>query len=339
MVDMKNATIIHVLDDCNSAVALAINDFEDGWLRYSAASSRYPIAELIKELIDPAVNHYCAGLSQRQVQFVAGVAGGASFGAIVQLIGLDATARVQQELLRTFMRFAELEPSRGDPCFVATIESLIYLAECCSCKQSPQPRLRSTGLMGAHRPGHCRFCGTMDQLTACIQKDPDFLADDETDEFGPSAWYCSVHRPKLSNGAWNPRYRQAMRSRDQFDLELRRLKLQCAHPARPNAESGDDLVDDYIWHYVSDKNLSDSLETSELRDHARLMVDAKLSDHKKQMLTLVRRGLNQSKIAQELRVERQAVSKALKKTPAVFRLDNVPRKLYVVGASEAQVSA
>lgn len=299
-------------------------------MRYSAASSRYSIAELIKEFIDPAVDHYCARLSRRQVQFVAGVAGGASFGAIVQLIGLDATARAQQELLRSFLRFAELEPSRGDPCFVATLESLIYLAECCSCKQSPRPRLQCTGLMGAHRPGHCRFCGTMDQLTACVQRDPDFLDDNEYDELAPSAWYCSAHRPKLSNGDWNPRYRQAMRSRDQYGLELRRLRLQCARPARPNAQSRDELVDDYTWHYVSDKNLSDSLEMSELRDHARLMVDSKLSDHKKQMLTLVRRGLNQSKIAQELGVKRQAVSKALKEISAVFRLDNVPRKLRVV---------
>lgn len=81
------------------------------------------------------------------------------------------------------------------------------------------------------------------------------------------------------------------------------------------------------------------LDNSELRDQARLMVDSQLSDHKKQMLTLLRRGLNQSKIAKELHVERQAVSKVLRKIPAVFRLDNVPRKLQVVRAGEAQAPA
>jgi transcriptional regulator len=63
-----------------------------------------------------------------------------------------------------------------------------------------------------------------------------------------------------------------------------------------------------------------------LRDVARLMVDAKLSDAKKKMLVLQLSGLNQSEIAKRLPgceqqpLTRQAVSKALASIPAIFLL-------------------
>ena len=60
-------------------------------------------------------------------------------------------------------------------------------------------------------------------------------------------------------------------------------------------------------------------------NQARLMVDSKLSDRKKQMLMLQWSGLNQSEIARKLGIERQAVSKALAAIPAMFRLSTKPR--------------
>lgn len=64
-------------------------------------------------------------------------------------------------------------------------------------------------------------------------------------------------------------------------------------------------------------------DKGELRNQARLMVDSKLSDRKKQILILQWDGLNQSKIARKLDIERQAVSKALKSlasTPRMLQL-------------------
>jgi DNA-binding CsgD family transcriptional regulator len=84
-------------------------------------------------------------------------------------------------------------------------------------------------------------------------------------------------------------------------------------------KSGDQLVDSYFFHYVAGQTLQPA-DRSELRNQARLMVDSKLSDRKKQMLMLQWSGLNQSEIARKLGIERQAVSKALASIPAMFRL-------------------
>ncbi|MXS85627.1 hypothetical protein ABO04_06835 [Nitrosomonas sp. HPC101] len=67
-------------------------------------------------------------------------------------------------------------------------------------------------------------------------------------------------------------------------------------------------------------------DKGELRNQARLMVDSKLSDRKKQILILQWSGLNQSEIARKLGIERQAVLKALKSlasTPRMLQLKEV----------------
>ena len=84
-------------------------------------------------------------------------------------------------------------------------------------------------------------------------------------------------------------------------------------------KSGDQLVDGYFFHYVMRQTLQPA-DKAELRNQARMMVDSKLSDRKKQILMLQWSGLNQSDIARKLGIERQAVSKALAATPAMFRL-------------------
>ena len=66
-------------------------------------------------------------------------------------------------------------------------------------------------------------------------------------------------------------------------------------------------------------------EEAELRDLARLMVDSRLSDRKKQILMLQRLGFNQSAIARRLGIERQAVSKAIASIPEIFWLSQPHR--------------
>src|SRR5690606_14029906 len=109
---------------------------------------------------------------------------------------------------------------------------------------------------------------------------------------------------QLANGAWHPAYRQAKRAVPPFDLELGRLTRQCAMRGAPQAKSGDELVDGYILHYMLGQTLQPADE-AELRNRARLMVDSKLSDRKKQILMLQRAGFNQSDIARRLGIERQ----------------------------------
>ena len=323
MVDMKNDPTIVIWEGCDPTVSEAIEQFEDRWRPYSASSRRYPIVGLIQELIDPAVAAYTATLPQRYLGHIPGAGTGVSFSGIIRLVGLDAMVRMQRQLLRQFIKTEDRQTPR-DRRFVATLESLIGLVWDCACKRPTKSKVRDTRLNGERLQGFCRFCGSLAELTSFAGGSDDPKADDPEEKLRLSSLYCLDHRPKLPSGAWNPVYRQARRSLAQFDLELARLNQQCAKPATAQVKSGDQLVDSYFFHYVAGQTLQPA-DKAELRNQARLMVDSKLSDRKKQMLMLQWSGLNQSEIARKLGIERQAVSKALAAIPAMFRLSTKPR--------------
>lgn len=323
MADMKNDPTIVIWEGCDPTVSEAIEQFEDRWRPYSASSRRYPIVGLIQELIDPAVAAYTATLPQRYLGHIPGAGTGVGLSGIIRLVGLDAMVRMQRQLLRQFIKTEDRQTPR-DRRFVATLESLIGLVWDCACKRPVKSKVRDTRLNGERLQGFCRFCGSLAELTSFAGGSDDPKADDPEEKLRLSSLYCLDHRPKLPSGAWNPVYRQARRSLAQFDLELARLNQQCAKPATAQVKSGDQLVDSYFFHYVAGQTLQPA-DKAELRNQARLMVDSKLSDRKKQMLMLQWSGLNQSEIARKLGIERQAVSKALAAIPAMFRLSTKPR--------------
>ncbi|HGU6713879.1 TPA: transcriptional regulator, partial [Escherichia coli] len=131
-----------------------------------------------------------------------------------------------------------------------------------------------------------------------------------------SQTYCLNHRPKLHDGSWNATYKQAKRSTKQFEQEVLRLRRQIAHPDRYNAKSGDNLVDEYFYHYLFDSSL-DPTNVAELRNLARRMVDSRLTDNKKRILVLHKQGLSNREIGIKLGgltgsvLTNQAISKAL----------------------------
>ena len=323
MVDMKNDPTIVIWEGCDPTVSEAIEQFEDRWRPYSASSRRYPIVGLIQELIDPAVAAYTATLPQRYLGHIPGAGTGVGFSGIIRLVGLDAMVRMQRQLLRQFIKTEDRQTPK-DRRFVATLESLIGLVWDCACKRPTKSKVRDTRLNGERLQGFCRFCGSLAELTSFAGGSDDPKADDPEEKLRLSSLYCLDHRPKLPSGAWNPVYRQARRPLAQFDLELARLSQQCAKPATAQVKSGDQLVDSYFFHYVAGQTLQPA-DKAELRNQARLMVDSKLSDRKKQMLMLQWSGLNQSEIARKLGIERQAVSKALAAIPAMFHLSTKPR--------------
>lgn len=320
---MKNDPTIVIWEGCDPTVSEAIEQFEDRWRPYSASSRRYPIVGLLQELIDPAVAAYTATLPQRYLGHIPGAGTGVSLSGIIRLVGLDAMVRMQRQLLRQFIKTEDRQTPR-DRRFVATLESLIGLVWDCACKRPVKSKVRDTRLNGERLQGFCRFCGSLAELTSFAGGSDDPKADDPEEKLRLSSLYCLDHRPKLPSGAWNPVYRQARRSLAQFDLELARLNQQCAKPATAQVKSGDQLVDSYFFHYVAGQTLQPA-DKAELRNQARLMVDSKLSDRKKQMLMLQWSGLNQSEIARKLGIERQAVSKALAAIPAMFSLSTKPR--------------
>ncbi|CAE6695561.1 hypothetical protein R75465_00219 [Paraburkholderia aspalathi] len=310
---MKKRSTITVWEGCDPTIADAIKQFENRWESYSESAKRYPIVRLIEELIDPAVAAYSATLPSRYLGHIPGAGTGVAFSEVVRLVGFDAMVRLQRQLLRAFI-LTENQQSKRDQRFIATLETLIELVWACKRKQPAKRDVR--GLNGQRLKGFCRFCGTLAELSS--------FADGEgqrgtEDKLRLSNLYCAVHRPKLPDGEWNPAYRKAKRSVAQFDLELTRLSRQCAARGTPQAQSGEELVDGYILHYILGKTLQPGDE-AELRDLARLMVDSRLSDRKKQILMLQRFDFNQSAIARRLGIERQAVSKAIASIPEIFRL-------------------
>lgn len=323
---MKKEQAITIWEGCDPDISEAIECFQERWRPYSTASRRYPIVRLIQEVIDPAVATYMNALPARYAGFVSGVGAGMDFSETIRLVGFDTMVRLQRQLLRHFIKTEDKQDSR-DKRFVATIESLTGLVWDCACKR-PKKSTITTGvnLNAQRKHGFCELCGELTEFADFMATVADEQVNDvelqDRKKLELSHQYCARHRPILANGSRNPAYRQAKRSLAQFNLELDRLNRQCAKRATPQVASGDPLVDRYFYHLMLSQTVQ-SADKGELRNQARLMVDSKLSDRKKQILILQWDGLNQSEIARKLGIERQAVSKALKSlasTPRILQL-------------------
>lgn len=326
---MKKAPKIVIWENCDHHISAAIRQFEELWLPYSVSSRRYPILRLIKEVLDQAVNSYIKTLPANYTGYLPGAAVGVPFSEIVRLVGLEAMVRMQRQLLRQFIKTEDQQTAR-DLCFVATLESLIGLVWCCACK-SPK---RSTSQKGVNlnkqrKYGFCEFCGNMTEFaTFMATVEEDRINNSELEDHKKlelSHQYCREHRPKLVTGEWNPLYRRAKRSLTQINIELTRLTHQCANRSRPNALSGDELIDQYFLQLILRLTLQPADE-EKLRHLARRMVDSKLSDTKKKMLVLRQLRFNQTEIGQRILnakkqpITRQAVSKALASVRKEFQL-------------------
>lgn len=324
---MKKEQTITIWEGCDPDISEAIERFQERWRPYSTASRRYSIVRLIQEVIDPAVATYMNALPARYSGFVSGVGAGMDFSETIRLVGFDTMVRLQRQLLRHFIKTVDRQDSR-DQRFVATVESLTSLVWDCACKR-PKKSTTTTGvnLNAQRKHGFCELCGELTEFADFMATVADEQVNDielqDRKKLELSHQYCARHRPILANGSRNPAYRQAKRSLAQFNLELDRLNSQCAKRATPQAASGDPLVDRYFYHLMLSQTVQ-SADKGELRNQARLMVDSKLSDRKKQILILQWDGLNQSEIARKLGIERQAVSKALKSlasTPRILQLE------------------
>jgi hypothetical protein len=175
----------------------------------------------------------------------------------------------------------------------------------------------------------CAYCGEMTEFSAFVTGvNNNYIMNTENPGHKKSELshqYCINHRPKLKNGKWNPVYRTAKRSSEQFNIELTRLINQSFDHFTIRAQSGDSLVDQYFFSYIL-KNTLHPTDESELRNIARRMVDSKLSDNKKKILVLKKAGLNQTEIANRLQggtqkpLSRQTVSRLLASVRKEFKL-------------------
>ncbi|USR61174.1 LuxR family transcriptional regulator [Lelliottia amnigena] len=314
MVDMK----ITIWEGCDPTVTAAIKIFVERSSPYSIASRRYPILRLIQEVIDPVVAAYINSLPLSHKDFISGV--GMGFSELLKKVGFKAVACAQRLLLRNFILTLDRQNSL-DKCFIATIESLIELvSECASKRPKKSSPAKGVTINSQRKLGFCEFCGNQTEYSQFISEISEYAAHDiefpEHEKLVLSHRYCSNHRPRLTDGEWNPKYRQGKRSSEQFNKELIRLRRQCAKPSKTNANSGDMLIDYYFSHWMLSQAFTPA-DIFEIRNIARRMTDSKLSDIKKKILALKHQGLNQSEIADVLTkihrilMTRQAVSKAL----------------------------
>ncbi|HBS2769844.1 TPA: LuxR family transcriptional regulator [Klebsiella quasipneumoniae subsp. similipneumoniae] len=314
MVDMK----ITIWEGCDLTVAAAIKLFVERSSPYSIFSRRYPILRLIQEVIDPAVAAYVNSLPPSHKDYISGVNLG--FSEVLKKLGLNVVVQAQRLLLRNFVMTLGQQTSL-DKCFTATIESLIELvSECASKRPKKSSPAKGVTINSQRKLGYCEFCGNQTEFSKLISEISEFVANDN--EFPVhekqvlSHRYCSDHRPKLTNGLWNPKYRQGKRSLEQFNKELIRLRRQCAKPHKANANTGDILIDTYFHEWMQGQTLTPA-DLDKLRNIARRMVDSKFTDTKKKIIILKHHGFNQFETAQVLEknhyttMTKQAVSKAL----------------------------
>lgn len=314
---------VQVWAGCAPVVSSAIARFSGQWGPYSSRSKKYAIFLLLREVIDPAVRNYASQLPANHFGLVVGVPGLSTeqgVGALTQRYGFGLIGSCMREALRRFLKLSECQ-SAEDVTFVATIETLIELMICCASKRPQTSKARDHESLNAQRQEQplCALCGRPTELDDYLRNGtwPSLDNAQASDKLRLSSRYCSEHRPMV-DGVWNASYKRAMRSKARFEVELTRLSRQSCKLSLPMVSTGHRLVDQYVWNYVGHLALYPD-ERSDLRKHARRMVEINITDRKKQIIMLHALGHNQSEVARQLKMSRQAVSKALKSIPSEFR--------------------
>ena len=223
-----------------------------------------------------------------------------------------------------------------DEVLSASFDSLRELALACRSKKSKKKQHGKINARRAHLRSVCRLCGRHTELSMHLEGKPWPLVDRD-EKLRLSSMYCEIHKPKASfSDAVRRDYLKAKRRQSEFDLEYSRLDRQgWGDSSVPRAKSGNQLIDEYIRRFVARRLQSFSFELvrslldqkyssfldQKLREEARMLVDRKISDRKKEMMMLLASGLNQSETALRLGIKRQAVWKALPTIDKNYRLD------------------
>jgi hypothetical protein len=251
-----------------------------------------------------------------------------SLSLIGQQYGFNALDRFIYFAIRSSPAYDGTTAS--DIMLTASLDSLRNLALACRAKK---PKRESHGKVNTLRGAEiCRLCSQPTELSVHLSQDT-WPKEDVNDNLRLSSLYCCEHRPKKAfSNAVRADYLRAKRKQGAFDQELERLDRQSwAGTAAAYAKSGNPAVDEYIRLLSVHRSLTyeqqppdriDTLETR-LRWEARMLVNNHISDRKKEIIALLYSGMNQSAVARQLGIERQAISKALHSVPQEYRLDHL----------------
>lgn len=324
---MKNGAqqeAIHVWQGCNPIVANAINDFSKRWGPYSAKSRRYNIHKLIQDIIDPAIRRYASQLPTDQPGISAADPPGffteMGLGEITKFVGFDVVEKSIRLALRRYYRQTD-RLGVHDQEFIATCESTQELIRQCMCKAPHRSKVADhESLNGQRRHWFCELCGNRSEFAAFVEnKTWPEAQPTASDALKLSTRYCASHRPKI-DGQWNPDYKRALRTKGSFDVEVDRLTRQSWDATKPRKTSGSALIDQFTWNCITQRDLYPD-EKAALRRLAAEITKSHITDAKKELVMLVAAGMNQSEVARQLGISRNAVSKALKSIPSHFRFD------------------
>ncbi len=252
-----------------------------------------------------------------------------SLSLISQQYGFNALDRFIYFVIRSSPAYDGTTAS--DIMLTASLDSLRKLALACRAKK---PKRESHGKVNTLRGAEiCRLCDQATELSAHLAGNAWPEEDIDDQRLRLSSLYCCKHKPKKAfSDAVRADYLRAKRNQGAFDQELERLDRQSwAGTAAAYAKSGNPAVDEYIRLLSVHRSLTyeqqppdrlDTLETR-LRWEARMLVDRRISDRKKEIIALLSSGMNQSEVARQLGIERQAISKALHSVPQEYRLDHL----------------
>jgi hypothetical protein len=301
---------IEVWEGCATGVASAVERMSDRWEPYSTESRRHSMFSLFEELIVPALTTYLSTLSEHHRG--RSVLPNISLAKLARVAGFGFVEDVIHSSLLHFIK-------TGHDCieFEGTLETLRVVASRCRNKLPKKvlsPRANRSGST------YCEFCGAHSE-TVAAEKDKMHPGYDRGSSARLSVKYCWAHRPKFLDRAPNPEYLWAARHKVEFETELKRLSCQARSMSKPSAETGDPYLDLFYLRVLAPLAAYPS-DTSLLRNEARRIVDARLSDKRKRIVVMRAAQLSLAKVANEVGANsRQAVAKALASIPAKYRFD------------------
>ena len=303
---------------CHHEVRSAVEAFNSRSEPFSMASKRYSFLRLIREEIDIPLANFRSELECKYTLFnIPGLSGEKAFSEIIRVTGVRRVEDQIRKALRKFVDSMVCAQNDFDRCFIETAETLIEILIVCRCKQ-PRRKQSVDSHLNLQRPREfCCLCGALSEYTEHLKDPQKWGLIDEEEKQRLSHKYCQNHRPRHREGTWNYEYRRAVRSREQFNMEVDRLLRQSAQPAELKFHSGDLDIDLFIMNLIAQTTLQPADE-DKIRHLARELVNHRMSDRKKQILMMLASGFKQSEIARELKLSRQAISKAVKSVPKGF---------------------
>jgi len=200
---------------------------------------------------------------------------------LVMMMGFKSTHDSIKQQLRHFMN-TEHQCRPIDFRFQATVDNLLellwmlHLTPTRFKHHSPDIKINAR-----RKQTYCELCGQRNELAEYFyrldnnlldlddQQDADDkqeATDGQKKKLQLSHRYCAHHRPRNKDGrTWNPVYKSAQQSKEQFEKELRRLQLHVAgaveyRPVLDDEElrslSAEELIDRYFYLFLEGKTVT-----------------------------------------------------------------------------------